>query len=325
MTIAMDRVKYCFSTQRFQKVIDSLSEDQKGFLAKNGFEKFLGFRKFTVPMPFLEWVMGQVVTDLSQFKHRLKSFKFTRYMVQQIIGIPSGEIPIILHSGGVKISDKLSIRDAVRNLLDQHDEESFIKWFMLVALSTIICPSTQNFVNINYLPYLLDVSQINTFDWSTHVLNYILSEVKKYQGFISSKDDGKIYVGSCLPLLAVSFLFSFLTVFFPVWFTLFFYLFYIIKSCYSCRLPTWISSTSAMNMPIITIFAMMFQEFVMLDQRTSFSLPMWTEIYQTQVASYGILEVSDIHSLLSMVIGHMIITLLQFLFYTYTLPTSYYS
>ena len=280
----MDRVKYRFSTHCFQKVIDSLSEDQKGFLAKNGFEKFLGFRKFTVPMPFLEWVMGQVVTDLSQFKHRLKSFKFTRYMVQQIIGIPSGEIPIILHSGGVKISDKLSIRDAVRNLLDQHDEESFIKWFMLVALSTIICPSTQNFVNINYLPYLLDVSQINTFDWSTHVLNYILSEVKKYQGFISSKDDGKIYVGSCLPLLAVSFLFSFLTVFFPVWFTLFFYLFYIIKSCYSCRLPTWISSTSAMNMPIITIFAMMFQEFVMLDQRTSFSLPMWTEIYQTQVA-----------------------------------------
>ena len=213
MTTAMDRVKYRFSTQCFQKVIDSLSEDQKGFLAKNGFEKFLGFRKFTVPMPFLEWVMGQVVTDLSQFKHRLKSFKFTRYMVQQIIGIPSGEIPIILHSGGVKISDKLSIRDAVRNLLDQHDEESFIKWFMLVALSTIICPSTQNFVNINYLPYLLDVSQINTFDWSTHVLNYILSEVKKYQGFISSKDDGKIYVGSCLPLLAVSFLFSFLTVF----------------------------------------------------------------------------------------------------------------
>ena len=45
------------------------------------------------------------------------------------------------------------------------------------------------------------------------MLNYILSEVKKYQGFISSKDDGKIYVGSCLPLLAVSFLFSFLTVF----------------------------------------------------------------------------------------------------------------
>jgi len=132
MTTAMDRVKYRFSTQRFQKVIDSLSEDQKGFLAKNGFEKFLGFRKFTVPMPFLEWVMGQVVTDLSQFKHRLKSFKFTRYMVQQIIGIPSGEIPIILHSGGVKISDKLSIRDAVRNLLDQHDEESFIKWSCLL-------------------------------------------------------------------------------------------------------------------------------------------------------------------------------------------------
>ena len=75
MTTAMDRVKYRFSTHCFQKVIDSLSEDQKGFLAKNGFEKFLGFRKFTVPMPFLEWVMGQVVIDSLPIQAQIEIFQ----------------------------------------------------------------------------------------------------------------------------------------------------------------------------------------------------------------------------------------------------------
>lgn len=54
----MDRVKYRFSSKRFHKVIHSLSEDQKGFLEKYGLERFLGFQKFNVPMPFLEWVIG---------------------------------------------------------------------------------------------------------------------------------------------------------------------------------------------------------------------------------------------------------------------------
>ena len=80
-----------------------------------------------------------------------------------------------------------------------------MRMFLIVVISTIFYPSIENFVNLNYLPYLLDISQIQTYDWCSHALNYILSEVKKYQTFISSKDDGSIYVGSCLPILAVSF------------------------------------------------------------------------------------------------------------------------
>ena len=213
----MDRVKIRFSSMRFQKVIDSLSEDQKGFVVKHGLQNLMGVRKFSIPIPLLEWVMGQVITDSSEFKHRGKSFKLTTYFVEQIIGIPSGDIPIILSNSTNKKSDtsvqsnsallpgsKVSIRDAVAKLCAEHDENSFIRLFMLVSLSTIICPTTQNFINTNYLPYLMDISEIKKYDWYNHVLSYLLSEVKKYQGFISSKDDGQIYVGSCLPLIAVS-------------------------------------------------------------------------------------------------------------------------
>ena len=249
----MDRVKYRFSSKRFHKVIHSLSEDQKGFLEKYGLERFLGFQKFNVPMPFLEWVMGQVVVDLSEFKHRVKSFKFTRFMVQQILGIPSGDIPIHLHNAGSKPCDprsqpnpivmpgsKLSIRDAVTKLLGEHDEDSFIRLFMLVALSTIICPSTQNFVNLNYVPYLSDVSQINSYDWSSHAMGYIFAEVKKYQGFISSKDSGKIYVGSCLSLLAVSYSLLFYFLYYLLCFMFTLVSFIITSFFHPRRLHTWI-------------------------------------------------------------------------------------
>ena len=217
----MDRAKNRFSSKRFWNVIDLLSEDQKAFVVKNRFEKLLSVRKFSVPMPFLEWVMGQVVVDRKEFKHRLKSFKFTRFMVEQIIGIPSGDTEINLQNAASKSNDaiassdamfmavsKMSIAEAIAQLLAEHEEESFMRLFILVALSTILCPSTQNFVNLNYAAYLLDISAFHKYDWASHVLSYIMSEVKKYQGFISSKDNGKIYVGSCLPLLAISFLLS---------------------------------------------------------------------------------------------------------------------
>ncbi|KAG2564759.1 hypothetical protein PVAP13_7NG002289 [Panicum virgatum] len=151
--------------------------------------------------------MSQLVIHKAEFKHRRKSFKLTRFMVQQILSIPSGNNPIVLCNTDLKPCDtsaqpnpafnhgtKLSIDDAVAKLFAEHDEEAFMRMFMIVAISTIFCPSTENFVNLNYLPYLLYISQIQTYDWSSHVLNYILSEVKKYQAFISSKDDGYIYI-----------------------------------------------------------------------------------------------------------------------------------
>jgi len=147
----MDRVKIRFSSMRFQKVIDSLSEDQKGFVIKHGLQNLMGVRKFSIPIPLLEWIMGQVITDSSEFKHRGKSFKLTTYFVEQIIGIPSGDIPIILSNSANKKSDtsvqsnsallpgsKVSIRDAVAKLRAEHDEfllSDCSCWFLFLLLS----------------------------------------------------------------------------------------------------------------------------------------------------------------------------------------------
>jgi len=48
----MDCMKNRFSSKRFRKTIDSLTEDQKGFIVKHGFQNLLNVQKFSIPVSF---------------------------------------------------------------------------------------------------------------------------------------------------------------------------------------------------------------------------------------------------------------------------------
>ncbi|TVU10225.1 hypothetical protein EJB05_43739, partial [Eragrostis curvula] len=216
-----DRIKHRFSSRRLSIIVKSLNDTQRGFLEKNGFGHLLDINWFSVPVPFMEWVMDHVIVDLSQFVHKKKCIKFTKLMVKQVFGIPSGNTPVILHSVdsnliseflrlksfySVNGDDKVSISHVTSLLLKDDNEESFMRSFMLIILSTILCPSTQNFVNLNYLYNLCDMKSLKLIDWYGHILTYILSEVKRYQGKVSSDEmnyGSSFYFGSCLPFLAI--------------------------------------------------------------------------------------------------------------------------
>ncbi|KAL6650912.1 hypothetical protein ACP70R_009837 [Stipagrostis hirtigluma subsp. patula] len=209
-------MKHRFSAKRFAKVISSLSDTQKSYVVKYGFANLLNIVDFKVPTPFLEWVMNHMVVGVAEFIHKDKSIKFSRNMVTQVLGIPSGQRAINLENDDPMVTaeivqpyldgNKSPISKAISLLNGNEDEVSFMRTFMLVAISTVICPSTQNNVNLRYLNILMDVSEIQHYDWASHVLQYIVSEVKKFQGTIDSHDGvaaTSLYVGSCLPLLAI--------------------------------------------------------------------------------------------------------------------------
>ncbi|TVU26672.1 hypothetical protein EJB05_29227, partial [Eragrostis curvula] len=90
------RMKHRFSSKRLHDLVTSLNDVQKGFVHKNGFGYLLGIKSFHVPTPLLEWVMEQMIADACEFRHRNKTIKFVRSLVSDIIGIPSGNVPIIL-------------------------------------------------------------------------------------------------------------------------------------------------------------------------------------------------------------------------------------
>ena len=222
-------VKMRFSTNRFKKCVDALTPDQREFVDNSTFGVLLNFSKFKVPVPLLEWVMSHIDVASSMFKYKEKSFKITKSMVQRVLGIPSGNerlnfdtvpddiatevsnVSLDYFDGQLKPSNgqpKPPIQCAISLCLAEHNEEALIRSFLLVALATVLCPNTQNSTELKYLNFLMRPSEIQNYDWCNLILEYILSEVKKFQSTISSSDHKKraasYYYGSCLPLLVVS-------------------------------------------------------------------------------------------------------------------------
>uniref|UniRef100_A0A0A9CZH3 Uncharacterized protein n=1 Tax=Arundo donax TaxID=35708 RepID=A0A0A9CZH3_ARUDO len=212
-----DRIKHRFSSRRMRDVVNSLTDKQKGYVKKHGFGKLLDILSFS-PLPLMEWVMDHIRIGSSQFVYKNRCIKFTKDVVKQVLGIPSGSLPVALHSVDDNISsavsklksaycivgDKPSISTVISVLIGDEVEESFMRSFMLIAISTVLCPSTENFVNLNYLNSLTHIPDLQNFDWAGHILSYILSEVKRYQEKVDAGDmvGGKsLYFGSCLPLL----------------------------------------------------------------------------------------------------------------------------
>ncbi|PUZ56778.1 hypothetical protein GQ55_5G362600 [Panicum hallii var. hallii] len=80
--------------------------------------------------------------------------------------------------------------------------------FMLIAITSILCPSTPNTLGFDYLYFLNSPASIQEYDWVSHILNQIQSSIRKYQAYIHTfKDDsqsGSHYFLGCLPLLAIS-------------------------------------------------------------------------------------------------------------------------
>lgn len=102
---------------------------------------------------------------------------------------------------------KSNTHNAVALCLSDHSEK-FMHSFMLVEIASILCRSTQNSLDFEYLNFLMSPTTIQEFDWANHILKQILSSVRKYKSYIQSlKDDfhaGGHYFPGCLPLLAVS-------------------------------------------------------------------------------------------------------------------------
>ncbi|XP_047064123.1 uncharacterized protein LOC124671847 [Lolium rigidum] len=72
----------------------------------------------------------------------------------------------------------------------------------------ILCPSTYNFVNPKYLYSLKDsdIAEVRNLDLGTLCLNHLWNEVDAWKAKVfkdGSDFNGMLWIGGCLPLLAV--------------------------------------------------------------------------------------------------------------------------
>uniref|UniRef100_A0A0E0IAS4 Ubiquitin-like protease family profile domain-containing protein n=1 Tax=Oryza nivara TaxID=4536 RepID=A0A0E0IAS4_ORYNI len=157
--------------------------------------------------------------EICEFRFRGKVIVFDKLLVQKITGLNDGDLPVKLSGANSEVvkeirtlyhpyfvSNRLGTGMCEKLLLSLHDEEKFLRTFILYLLATILCPATGNYVNLDYLHSLVDVKMCSQYDWCTHVASCLMREIRKYQGFSTEQRDSIFQIGECLPLLVIAYM-----------------------------------------------------------------------------------------------------------------------
>jgi hypothetical protein len=213
-----------FSSHLLNQVVNSINEVQRGYIINHGLGCLLTINSFDVPLGLFQWIIQHTHVPSMTFNHKNKVLQFCASMVSHVIGFPSGNIPVtsvlsenssICMSTSFKslkekyLCDGITTRKALINVLvDNNDEVSFIQQFVMLSIATVLCPGLQDSINLNYLSCVADISKINSLDWNSHVLDYLGSEMLKFQAYLDSYNGGfpsrKFNVCGCAALLPVS-------------------------------------------------------------------------------------------------------------------------
>jgi hypothetical protein len=182
-----------------------------------------------IPMHLLEWLVSKTSNDGSKyFQHENKSIHFNKEMVDKVFGFPAGTKQFLLESSDPEINrevdeicnqyvqgkKKISVLNVESVLLGTNNEVVFIRSFLLLFITTVLCPSTYNFVNPKYLFSLRDsdIKEVYNLDFASLCLNNLWNEMNSWKTKVlqdQSNSNRILWIGGCLPLIAVSAIFAF--------------------------------------------------------------------------------------------------------------------
>lgn len=224
-----------FSTLQYNNVVSKFNEIQRGYIISNGFPFLLNIPEhLMVPMPLTQWIIDHISYGCDGiFRHKSKSFRFYKDMVNAIFGFDYGSRPfefgssdpdvvaeVELLEARYTVNGKIPVTKVVTEMLADNTEAGFMRGFIMFFVTTILCPRTQNFVNPKLLFSLRKVSHIRKLDYGSYCYDHLFTELDKFKDKVflpvRSTDYNRIlWVGGCLPVLTVSntvspFLFLFL-------------------------------------------------------------------------------------------------------------------
>ena len=181
-----------------------------------------------VLIPILQWVANHLnCNGTGVFRKGDKIIHLRRDMVIQVFGIRSGSVPFPLDNiDPVVVSRVLQLRsqylgngqkniqfdNIVTIMKNDETEEGFIRSFLFLFVSYVFCPTTRIYANWKILYGLHDISKLKTFDLAQLCIDHLNNEIDNFSTKLFNRTEvplnDSIYVGGCLPLAVVSFLFS---------------------------------------------------------------------------------------------------------------------
>jgi hypothetical protein len=206
------------------KVVEKFNPVQQGHISRYHLDWLTQMPgHLMIPTHLLQWLAFRSCCNNGNiFKKRDKVIHFNKQIVDKIFGFPNGTIPFTTRSNDPDIKAEVeAIRSQYRVgnrypvtrleslVLGSNDEFVFIRSLILFFITTVLCPSTTNFLKSKFIYSLRDVNlhQVSQLDFATLCIDHLWEELDAWWNkfFLIGKDPNRLlWIGGCLPLLAVS-------------------------------------------------------------------------------------------------------------------------
>ncbi|TVU20224.1 hypothetical protein EJB05_36423 [Eragrostis curvula] len=194
----------------FKDVIMALNDHQKQVVTDYGFGDLLQFDGCPVPRRFVQWIADHIDEKCHDIHVNGEVIPLTALSVHNVLGTALGgnDISDTGESGKMEFLELFdastipTIKTFGSKILlkEKMSDDQFFRCFMVVALSTFLCPNSSTYPSPKYLKPLVDLSTIKQWDWSKFILERLLLAVKKYVV------DKRKTLGGCIYFLAVFYL-----------------------------------------------------------------------------------------------------------------------
>ncbi|CAD6269664.1 unnamed protein product [Miscanthus lutarioriparius] len=179
-----------FSATAFMNVISALSPEKKAIIESYGFGSLLKFNKCFVPNKFANWVARLVDSKSGDVIRDGKVISLTEESVHLVLDLPkgsrcfpsdssAGRDAVLSKFGKDRIPSVSFFTDKLISKDDLPDEDMFI-CFMIVALSSFLCPNTNTVPSPKYFGVFEDIDQIKEYNWCGFMLDWLLEHIKAF-------------------------------------------------------------------------------------------------------------------------------------------------
>ncbi|XP_044951664.1 uncharacterized protein LOC123401873 [Hordeum vulgare subsp. vulgare] len=205
----------CCSLPYFCEIVSSvLKSNHTVQLVRNiGFGYLLELDDCFIPRPFVQWIADNVDTQAEVIVFSKDIIPLNCESVQFVLGIPSGEKIINMkeEEAGKQaflalfgLTEVPTIKSFGNKLLfEKLCDNDFLRCFMVVALATFLCPTSNTKPSTKYMGALLNVEEIKELNWCRFVHEWEMVYIKKYQKEKLKQNRTTMTLGGCIYHIAV--------------------------------------------------------------------------------------------------------------------------
>ncbi|CAN6288774.1 unnamed protein product [Urochloa humidicola] len=199
---------------RIVRLYPHLTPEQRKMIEDAGFGGLLKIGCPTFPLGFCGWLLRRFDTDYCELVIKGRGrIPVTAQSVHRVLGIPNGggDVKYRLDEDAMSfMSDKLGASSgrywptvsSIENSLKQMKsaDEHFLRMFMVLVISSFLCPTTSLRISPRCFPPLVDIKSIRELNWCKFVVEQLRRSVSAYGR------KGKNSVPGCLFYLVILYL-----------------------------------------------------------------------------------------------------------------------